>query len=208
MTGRKLKMHGCCVREMKKAARRREPVRSDRRRLAVSGYAAMSSADESRYRRNPSILAGWAGGWRRGAQGAPGRSAKGASSHRKGERREACRSCGYRAARPSTLSSNGNWSAVLTFSKPGMVAHVYAENGGSQKVVDLVDGTPTLAAVIKGVSMAAASNMSAGAASTTGSIPAGSASAHVMGGATLDVLSTQALHGMAIVSAFPFADRS
>lgn len=97
---------------------------------------------------------------------------------------------------------------MLTFAKPGMVAHVYAENGGSQKVVDLVDGTPTLAAVIKGVSMAAASNMSAGAASTTGSIPAGSASAHVMGGATLDVLSTQALHGMAIVSASPFTDRS
>ena len=30
----------------------------------------------------------------------------------------------------------------LTFDKPGMLAHVYAENGNSKTVVDLVNGTP------------------------------------------------------------------
>ena len=43
----------------------------------------------------------------------------------------------------ATVASDGSWSAALTFSKPGMLSHVYAENGGSSKVVDLVDGTPT-----------------------------------------------------------------
>ncbi len=45
----------------------------------------------------------------------------------------------------ATVASNGNWSVALNFTKPGMLSHVYAENGGSSSVVDLVDGTPTTA---------------------------------------------------------------
>ena len=47
----------------------------------------------------------------------------------------------------ATVAANGDWTAQLTFDKPGQLAHVYAENGGSTRVVDLVDGTPGTAPV-------------------------------------------------------------
>ena len=40
------------------------------------------------------------------------------------------------------VRSNGTWTASLSFDKPGMLAHVYAAQGGSTAVVDLVNGTP------------------------------------------------------------------
>ena len=41
----------------------------------------------------------------------------------------------------ATVASNGSWSATLNFTKAGMLTHIFAENGGSKTVLDLVDGT-------------------------------------------------------------------
>ena len=77
----------------------------------------------------------------------------------------------------ATVASNGNWSAKLTFTKPGQVAHVYAANGGTKTVVDLLHGTPiappttasgktaSMTSLAAGLHNSVALDMAAGAAS-------------------------------------------
>ena len=42
----------------------------------------------------------------------------------------------------ATVQADGSWTASLVFDKAGTLAHVFAAQGGSTAVVDLVDGTP------------------------------------------------------------------
>jgi hypothetical protein len=45
----------------------------------------------------------------------------------------------------ATVKADGTWTASLVFNNPGLTAHVFAAQGGSTAVVDLVDGTPATA---------------------------------------------------------------
>ena len=99
----------------------------------------------------------------------------------------------------ATVAADGTWSVQLNFTKPGMLAHVYAENGGSTTVVDLVNGTPanppatsaSMNAVAASVQTSTASDMVAKAAvvgsSAASILPASSSSS----GAALSVLTPQ-----------------
>jgi hypothetical protein len=48
----------------------------------------------------------------------------------------------------ATVKADGTWTAPLVFDNAGLTAHVFAAQGGSTAVVDLVDGTPTTPPVV------------------------------------------------------------